>query len=54
MSQREIQLQELEMEIMEYHAMIDHFVLLNDREEIAYWRRALQRAKIYKRRLKNS
>ena len=44
----------MEREIMEYHAMIDHFIVLNNKEEIAYWRKALQTAKIAKRRLANS
>lgn len=46
--------QEINEEIAEYHAMIDHFILLNDKEQIAFWRRALQTAKKAKRRLADS
>lgn len=41
-------------EIAEYYAMINHFILLNNKEEIAFWRRALQTAKIAKRRKTDS
>lgn len=51
---KEEELKVIEKEIMECYAMIDHFVLLGNREEIAYWRKMLQHAKVYKRRLKNS
>ena len=54
MLEKEIQIRDIDSQIMECHAMIDHFILLNNREEIAYWRKMLQNAKIYKRRLKNS
>lgn len=44
----------LEKEINEYYAMIDHFIQLGNKEEIKYWRRELQRAKIRRREVKNS
>lgn len=50
----------VQRQINECHAMIDHFIQLKDRgveyatEEIAYWRKMLQNAKIYKRRLLNT
>lgn len=48
------ELKEVNRQIMECYAMIDHFIQLNNKEEIAYWRRMLQNAKLYKRRLQNS
>lgn len=41
-------------QINECHAMIDHFIKLKNDEEIAYWRKYLQKAKMDKRRLKDS
>lgn len=40
-------------QINECHAMIDHFIKLKNEEEIASWRKYLQKAKYDKRRLKN-
>lgn len=52
--ERNEMLVEIEKQIMECYAMIDHFIQLNNKEEIAYWRRMLQNAKIYKRRMRNT
>lgn len=57
MGSLEKQLADINSQINECHAMIDHFIQLKDRgvsyaaEEIAYWRKMLQNAKIHKRRL---
>jgi len=54
------ELKEINEEISECYAMIDHFIQLKDRgvsyatDELAYWRKMLQNAKVYKRRLKNT
>lgn len=45
---------EIELEIAEYKAMITHAIQTNDREGLKMWRRALQTAKIAKRRLAKS
>ncbi|MCM1233562.1 MAG: hypothetical protein NC489_25890 [Ruminococcus flavefaciens] len=42
-------LRDISAEIAEYEMMVDHFIKLQNKAEIAYWRKALQRAKIYKR-----
>lgn len=54
------ELKEINKQINECYAMIDHFIQLKDRgvsyatAELVYWRKMLQRAKIYKRRLLNT
>lgn len=45
------ELTDINIQISECYAMIDHFIQLNNIEEVAYWRKMLQNAKIYKRRL---
>lgn len=50
----EEELRNVDLEIIEYHALIDHFIQLNDNAEVKYWRRALQIAKLHKRRIRNS
>lgn len=42
---------DIEMEIAEYELMIDLAIRTNDKESLKLWRRALQTAKIIKRRL---
>lgn len=42
-------LRAISAEIVEYEMMVDHFIKLQNKEEIAYWRRALQCAKVHKR-----
>lgn len=44
-------LEDMNREINECHAMIDHFITLNNREEIRCWRRSLQSVKQEKYRL---
>lgn len=44
---------DLEREINECYGMIDHFISLNNRTEIKYWRGVLQECKIRKRGMKN-
>ena len=44
-------LEDMNREINECHAMIDHFITLNNREEIRCWRRSLQAVKQQKYRL---
>ena len=48
------ELSEITKQINECYAMIDHFIQLENKEEIAYWRKMLQNAKLYKRRLLNT
>jgi hypothetical protein len=48
------EIEEITKQINECYAMIDHFIQLNNSEEIAYWRKMLQNAKLYKRRLLNT
>lgn len=54
------EIEEITKQINECYAMIDHFIQLSERgieyatEEIAYWRKMLQNAKLYKRRLLNT
>ena len=54
------ELKEINEHINECYAMIDHFIQLKERgisyaaNEITYWRKVLQNAKIYKRRLQNT
>lgn len=56
----ENELKAINKQIAECYAMIDHFIQLKDRginyatEEITYWRKMLQSAKIYKRGLLNT
>lgn len=50
----EDELQGINKHINECYAMIDHFIQLKNSEEIAYWRKMLQNAKLYKRRLLNT
>lgn len=43
-------LSEIDEEIEEYLEMITHSIQINDKQSLAMWRRALQTAKISKRR----
>ena len=43
----------IDSEISECYAMIDHFIKLKNKEEIACWRKYLQAAKLQKRRMKD-
>lgn len=45
---------EIDIEIEEYQEMITHVIQTNNKADLAMWRRALQTAKISKRRLANS
>ena len=47
------ELSEIDKEIEEYHEMITYSIQTNDKESLAMWRRALQTAKISKRRQAN-
>ena len=53
MDQNAETIRQINQQIMECMAMIDHFIQLNNKEEIAYWRKMLQSAKLYKRRVLN-
>ena len=44
---------EIDIEIEEYQEMITHSIQTNNKKDLAMWRRALQTAKITKRRLAN-
>lgn len=46
-------LTDIEIEIEEYQEMITHSIQTNNKKDLAMWRRALQTAKITKRRLAN-
>lgn len=48
----EVQMQSLNENILEIEAMIDHFITLNNQEEVSYFRKMLQRTKVQKRILK--
>jgi len=56
----EEQLKEINAQINECYAMIDHFIGLKNRgisyatDELKYWRKMLQNAKMYKRSLRAS
>lgn len=41
-------------EIAEYQALLHHAIMTKRKDDINMWRRAIQTAKITKRRLKNS
>lgn len=47
-------LAELDKHISECYAMVDHFISVNNKEEIAAFRRYLQQAKVEKRRVLNT
>lgn len=47
-----IDYQEYDKSIAEIQAMIDHSIMLGRKDEIAEWRRMLQKAKVAKRRRK--
>lgn len=44
---------EIDIEIEEYQEMITHSIQTNDKRNLAMWRKALQTAKLAKRRLAN-
>ena len=50
---KEKELAEYQFALDECKAMIQHFIQLNDKSEIAYWRGALKNIENNKRRLKN-
>ena len=52
--QKDVRISEIDIEIEEYQEMITHSIQTNNKEDLAMWRRALQTAKISKRRLANS
>lgn len=54
MSKIEARISEIDIEIEEYQEMITYSIQTNNKEDLAMWRRALQTAKISKRRLANS
>ena len=47
-------MEDIEREIVEANMMIDHFIMLGNKEEIRYWRGGLQSLKVMKRRIKTS
>ena len=49
----EAQMQSLNESILEIEAMIDHFITLNNPEEVSYFRKMLQRTKVQKRQIKD-
>ena len=53
MSKNDAKISEIDIEIEEYQEMITHSIQTNNKESLAMWRRALQTAKIAKRRLAN-
>jgi hypothetical protein len=46
------ELSEINIEIAEYTMMIDRSIQTNEREFLSMWRRALQTAKVRKRKIK--
>lgn len=53
MAEINAKISEIDIEIEEYQEMITHSLQTNDKRNLAMWRRALQTAKIAKRRLAN-
>lgn len=53
MAEINAKISEIDIEIKEYQEMITHSLQTNDKRNLAMWRRALQTAKIAKRRLAN-
>lgn len=54
MSEINAKMSEIDIEIEEYQEMITHSIQTNNKKDLAMWRRALQTAKLTKRRLANS
>ena len=53
MAEIDARISEIDNEIEEYQEMITHSIQTNNKRDLAMWRRALQTAKIAKRRLAN-
>lgn len=53
MAEIDARISEIDIEIEEYQEMITHSIQTNNKRDLAMWRRALQTAKITKRRLAN-
>lgn len=53
MAEIDARISEIDIEIEEYQEMITHSIQTNNKRDLAMWRRALQTAKIAKRRLAN-
>lgn len=53
MTEIDARISEIDIEIEEYQEMITHSIQTNDKRNLAMWRKALQTAKLTKRRLAN-
>ena len=53
MAEVDAKIYEIDIEIEEYQEMITHSIQTNDKRNLAMWRKALQTAKLTKRRLAN-
>lgn len=53
MSKIDARISEVDLEIAEYQEMITYSIQTNNKQDLAMWRRALQTAKLSKRRLAN-
>ena len=53
MAEIDARIYEIDIEIEEYQEMITHSIQTNDKRNLAMWRKALQTAKLTKRRLAN-
>lgn len=53
MSKIDARISEIDLEIAEYQEMITYSIQTNNKQDLAMWRRALQTAKLSKRRLAN-
>ena len=53
MAEIDARISEIDIEIEEYQEMITHSIQTNDKRNLAMWRKALQTAKLTKRRLAN-
>lgn len=53
MAEIDAKIYEIDIEIEEYQEMITHSIQINDKRNLAMWRKALQTAKLTKRRLAN-
>ena len=52
--QKDVRISEIDIEIEEYQEMITHSIQINNKKDLAMWRRALQTAKTTKRRIADS
>ena len=52
--EEKLSLDDINRNIMECNAMLQHFIDLSDKKEIAFWRKMLQMAKVQRREYLNT